>query len=277
MRILRRPLLLLLCLEALGIILCIHEIQRLSTGQLSVAFLDIGQGDCALLQTPSGKRILIDGGRDAAPLKLIGERLPIVDRRIHLLILSHPQLDHIAAFPEILRRYTVDRILMTGVVYDLPQYREFLALIRERKIPVWIADPRRDIDLGDGVILDVVWPSPVYLGRAAKEVNNTSIMLRVLTGRDAILFTGDAEMEEESAALASGARLEADVLKVGHHGSKTSSGTGFLLAVRPRVGVVSAAKSNSYGHPHQMIVDRYSALNIPLRVTGWEGTIELIF
>lgn len=275
MRIVRHPLLLFLCIEIIGMALCVRELKRLHNGRLHAAFLDVGQGDSALITTPSGKRVIIDGGRDMTLLRKLGEHLPLTDRRIDLLVLSHPQLDHIAAFPELLRRYDVNRILLTGVRYDLPQYGEFLEEIRKRRIPLWIADPAQDVDFGDGVLIDVIWPPPVYFGRETQSVNNTSVMLRFLSRSGSILFTGDAEIAEESAALASGAPLNAGVLKVGHHGSKTSSGTGFLLAAHPNLAVISAAEKNSYGHPHRVILERLRALDIPVRVTGWEGTIEV--
>jgi competence protein ComEC len=139
---------------------------------------------------------------------------------------------------------------------------------------VWIADPTKDIDLGDGVTLDVIWPPPTLLGRDMKDVNNSSIVARVLYGSDAVLLGGDAEEKEERDVLASGADIRATVLKAGHHGSKTSSGTGFLLAVDPDTVAISCGRDNSYGHPHQVILDRFRALGIPARVTAWEGDIE---
>lgn len=272
-----RVLLSIVALLGAGVLLCAHELFRLPDGTLRVTFLDVGQGDASFITTPSGRQILIDGGPDESALRGIARHMPFLDRRIDLLILSHPQLDHMAAFPEILRRYRVDRVLMTGVQYDLPQYRETLSLIHSQRIPIWLADPRKDIDLGDGVILDIVWPSPSLFGQSMKQVNNSSIILRVIHGSGSVLFTGDAEEVEERAALASGADVHADVLKAGHHGSKTSSGTGFLLVVDPNVAVVSASKINRYGHPHAIILERLRTLGIPVRVTGWDGEIEVMW
>lgn len=270
-----RPIVLIIIVELALLFLGIHELHRLPDGKLHVLFLDVGQGDCVFIRTPSGKQIVIDGGRDDLAIRRIGEQMPFFDRSIDLLILSHPDLDHIFAFPDILRRYSVDRILLTGVQHDLPLYREFLELIKAQKIPLWIADPAKDIDLGDGVTLDILWPRPGLLGKSVKKTNNTSIMLRVLYRSGSVLFTGDGEVSEEQDVLASGADLRADVLKVGHHGSKTSSSTGFLLAVAPKLAVISTAKKSLYGHPHKMILDRFRALGIAVRVTGWEGDIEI--
>lgn len=266
------------CIVALaaGVFLASRELTLMPDGRLHAYFFDVGQGDGALIVTPSGKQIVIDGGpAGGAMLRELAGRMPFFDRTIDMLVLSHPQLDHIFAFPEILRRYRVGQILMTGIRNDLPRYDEFLRLIREQRIPIWIADPKKDIDLGDGVALDVVWPPPVLFGKKMKDVNNSSIMLRVINGTDAaILFSGDAEEKEELAALASGADLSSAVLKAGHHGSKTSSGTGFLIAAHPSLAIISAGRNNQFGHPHAAIINRMQAFGIPMRVTGSEGTIE---
>ena len=275
----RNPRIFLIGSLLVGILLCGHEFLRMPDGRLHVHFLNVGQGDGALIVSPSGKQIVIDGGPadGGAMLSELARHMPFFDRSIDLLILSHPQLDHIFAFPDILRRYRVSRIVMTGVQYDLPRYDEFLRLIREQRIPIWIADPHKDIDLGDGVVLDVVWPPLGLFGKEMKDVNNSSIMLRVLSASGSVIFTGDAEEREERAALASGADLQATILKAGHHGSKTSSGTGFLLAVRPALVAISAGKKNPFGHPHVVILNRMKTLRIPIRVTGWEGTIGIEF
>ncbi len=246
-------------------------------GRLHIYFMDVGQGDSALIVTPSGKQIIIDGGPDNSTLTQWSKYMPFFDRSIDMLVLSHPQLDHIFAFPDILRRYRVGRILITGVQYKLPRYDEFLRLVNEQRIPVWIADPRKDIDLGDGIVLDIIWPPPTLFGKEMKDVNSASIILRVLSRSGSVLFTGDAEETGERAALASGADVSATVLKAGHHGSKTSSGTGFLLAVHPSLAAISAGKKNPFGHPHKVILDRLRALGIPVRVTAREGTIEVIY
>lgn len=247
-------------------------------GQLVVHFLDVGQGDSALLKSPSGKQILIDGGRDFSTLEGLGRTMPFLDRSINLLILTHPQLDHIRAFPEVLQRYSVGSVLLTGVVADLPQYEEFLHLLKEQQIPLILANPAQDIDLGDGLLLDVVWPPPTLFGQEWKGgLNDTSIVLRALFHDHAILFTGDIERRAEEEILATGAGVRADVLKVPHHGSRTSSSTGFLLAVAPDVAVISAGQDNPYGHPHREVMERYHSFGIPVRVTAEEGTVTMSF
>lgn len=245
-------------------------------GLLHIYVMDVGQGDSSLIVTPTGRQIVIDGGRDGAPLKEIPRHMSFFDRSIDLLVLSHPELDHISSFPEILRRYSVGGVLMSGVQAELPLYTDFLTLLKEKKIPIYIADPAKDIDLDDGTVLDVLWPPPIYFGQKydGKGLNNTSVSVRAMeNGEPVALFSGDAEEVAENGILETGADLHAPLLKAGHHGSKTSSSTGFLLAVAPREVAISAGKNNSYGHPHKVVTDRYKALGIPYGLTARDGTL----
>jgi competence protein ComEC len=239
--------------------------------------LDVDQGDAILLISPSGKQILIDGGRDLAPLSHLGRILPLTDRTIELLVLTHPDLDHVAAFPELLKRYRIGAVLLTGVAAKAPAYEVFLQRLKDQNIPLLFADPALDLDLGDGLVLDIVWPPPGLLGKTVPNTNDTSIVMRALYRDHEILLTGDVEEKGEAGILASGADISADILKVGHHGSKTSSTTGFLLEVNPRLAIVSAGRDNDYGHPHAVVMKRFESMGIPVRVTAEEGTVSLIF
>ena len=247
------------------------------SGILHVTFLGVGQGDSALIVTPSGRQIVIDGGPDASALSELKRRMPLTDRSIDMLVLSHGDLDHIAAFPRIVEAYDIGVVLMTGIPSENDAYPALLQALADHHVPILRPDPATDLDLGDGVTLDVVWPPAVltkeHLGDA---VNDGSIVLRLLYRDHAILFTGDIEEAAERAILASGRNIDANVLKVPHHGSKTSSSTGFLLAVSPQQAVISAGRRNRYGHPHKGILDRYSALRIPV-VTTMSGSVEMVF
>lgn len=246
-------------------------------GNVTVHVLDIGQGDSIFITGPSGQQILIDGGPDNSALAGVGRRMSFFDRSIDLLVVTHPDLDHTFALPELLKRYTIKTALITGVLHNQPRYAEFLALLRSKKIPVIIADPVKDIDLGDSLRLDVLWPLPIYLGmeEPPEGGNNTSIVARLTYGEDSILFTGDMEEVEENAVLASGADLRADILKLGHHGSKTSTSTGFLLAVDPDLALISAGRNNKFGHPHNVVLDRLKKFGVTYRSTALEGTVTV--
>lgn len=258
------------------ILLAAREITLHPRGKLSIHFLDVGQGDSTLLVSPSGKQILIDGGPDFSALEGLGRHVPFFDRSLDLLVLTHPQRDHMRSFQEVLRRHRIKAVFLTGVAADLPEYAGFLELLREQRIPLLLADPSRDIDLGDGLLLDTVWPPPAPFGQTVEgDLNDTSIVLRALYRGHKILFTGDIEKGAEEMILATGTDVRSDIMKVAHHGSRTSSSTGFLLAVRPSLAIVSAGRNNRFGHPHREVVERYRSLGIPLRSTVEEGPITL--
>lgn len=245
-------------------------------GLTHIDVLDIGQGDSIFITGPQGQQILIDGGPDATALTELGRRMSFFDRQIDVLILTHPHLDHVSSFPAILKRYDIGRVIMTGVAADAAPYHEMIQLLNEQQIPVLIADPLHDLDFGGGLTFDILWPLPIYAGaKTDRDLNDTSVIAMLRFGNDSMLFTGDMEEAEESELLATGENLRADILKVGHHGSRSSTSTGFLLAVNPDIAVISAGRENTFGHPHVSTIERLKHFNIPTRVTAWEGTIEL--
>jgi competence protein ComEC len=256
-------------------VLAFLQLSRTADGHVHLSFFDVGQGDAALVVTPSGKQIVVDGGPDGSLLPQLARSMPFFDRSIDLLVLSHPHMDHIASFPEILRRYQVSSVLMTGVAYKMGKYEEFLELLTREGATVVLADPARDIDMGDGVRLDVLWPPPGLLGKTAKELNDTSVAFKLTWNGKTALFTGDMEAAAEKALLASKQDLHADILKVGHHGSETSSGTGLLLAVAPKLAVISCGRNNKYGHPDPEVLERLRHFGIPYRITAREGTVAM--
>ncbi|MDD5470212.1 MAG: ComEC/Rec2 family competence protein [Candidatus Peribacteraceae bacterium] len=259
------------------LVLAAHEYSLLPDGQLHVHLLDVGQGDALLLTTPSGKQIVIDGGPDLSLLEHLGARMPFFDRTIELLVLTHPDADHISALPEILKRYRVERMLLSGIQYDSSRYAALLAGLERSRIPILLPEPRSAIAMGDGVVLEVLWPIATDAFARAAGSNETSIVLLARYGEQSILCTGDIETAQEADLLASGTDVRSTVLKAPHHGSRTSSSTGFLLAVQPEVALISAGRENQFGHPHFDILERYGHLAIPVRSTAHEGTISLKF
>ena len=258
----------------LGLASC--EFSKGPDGRAHAYFFYVDQGDGILLVSPKGKQIVIDGGPDTSLLEHLGKTMPFFDRRIDLLVLSHPHLDHLFSFPQILEQYEVGGILMAGADYDSARYEELLTLIKEKKIPILIPDPTKTIDLGDGLILDVTWPPPVYFGQKLDDdVHDSNVVLRASFGADSILFTGDLEEEGEAHMLATGEDIQADILKIGHHGSRTSTSTGLLLAVRPTLAVISSGRDSKFGHPHQVTLDRLEHFGIPYRATAREGSIHI--
>ena len=260
-----------------ALLLLLHEWTRLPDGQLHLQLLDVGQGDAILITTPGNQRILIDGGPDLSVLERLGEELPFFSKRIDLLLLTHTDADHITGFPEVIKRYDIKRILITGVDAHTSLYRAFLAAADAEETEVIIANAAHDLDLGHGVILDVLWPRESLLGKEMEDPNNASIVAKLIWKDHHILLTGDAEKEVEEELLKLGVDLSSDILKVGHHGSRTSSSTGFLLAVAPEIALISAGRENKFGHPHQDVLHRLIDMGIEVRRTDVEGGVEVVF
>lgn len=239
---------------------------------LTVTFFDVGQGDAALIRTPQDQTILIDGGPDRTILTKLGESLPWTRRTIDLVILSHPHADHVAGLNYVLARYRVRHVLMTGAIHTTPEYLKFLELLKNKEVPVTIAQAGQVIELNGGVSVEVLWPFKSVVGERVNDLNITSIVNRVVYKATAVLFTGDTPKENEAALLNSGSDLTAQILKVAHQGSRTSSSEEFIKAVAPEVAVIPVGQ-NSYGHPHAEVVERLKKLVEVVLRTDAEGDI----
>ncbi len=222
--------------------------------RLSVTVLDVGQGDAILIRTPSGQDVLVDGGPGGAVLRGLGDELPWRDRSIEMLILTHPQSDHLLGLLDVLARYDVRRVLAGPGVQPTEGYRAWTAAVNGERRAIEIAKQGTVFDLGDGVRLEVLGPDETEA--ADEQINNTGAVLRIVWGEVSFLLTADIEAKAERALLDDGGDLHATVLKVPHHGSKTSSSRAFLDAVQPRIAVVSSGRDNPFGHPAPEVVDR---------------------
>ena len=261
----------------LVLLLGLREWHLSPDGHLHLRFLDVGQGDSALITTPGGNIIVIDGGPDWSTLEGLGVFLPFLNRHIDLLLLSHPNLDHLLSFPEILKRYSVGAIAFTGIENSLPRYNEILALAKEKNIPLLLVSAGQSIDLGDGAHLEILWPPKNIPEKFPKSDNDTSMVAMLKYGSHRALFTGDEERPVEETLVRAHADLKADILKVPHHGSRTSSSTGFLLAVHPSLAIISVGANNSYGHPRQEVIDRLKRLGAEVKRTDESGTVEVVW
>jgi len=228
-------------------------LQASSPRRLEVTVLDVGQGDAILIETPSGDDILIDGGPGPAVLRGLAGEMPWHDRSIELLVLTHPQADHLYGLLDVLDRYDVRRVIAGPGQAETAGFDAWLAAVSGEGLMVERADSSASFDLGDGVRLYAL--APVH-GPAASKINNTSLVLRLVVGDVSFLFTGDIEADAETALIADGAELRSTVLKVPHHGSNTSSSRALLDVVQPSIAVVSAGKDNRFGHPHADVLAR---------------------
>jgi len=243
---------------------------------LEVAFLDVGQGDAILIKTPDHQRILIDGGPSNAVVNKLGENLPFFEKEIDLIILTHPHADHLDGLIEVLKRYEVKKILSTGVTHTTPDYLAWLEEIKNKNIPMEIAVAGQMFDFGGGVEMEILYPAEDLTGKSVENLNDTSIVAKLIFGQTSFLFTGDAEMEVEEKLISGGADLKADVLKVGHHGSKNATGEDFLEKVQPRFAVISVGADNQFGHPNAMTLKRLEKIGAEILRTDEDGDIKMV-
>jgi competence protein ComEC len=246
--------------------------------RLHVSFLNVGEGDAILLQKGS-QQVLVDGGPSPQELGTgLGAQMPFWDRTIELVILTHPHADHIAGLVDVLQRYKVGRVLYTYFEnYESPLYEEWVDLIKEKDIKYTIAQAGQELDLGDGVKIQVLNPQTPLLTGTESDIDNNGVVLHITMGRASFLLTADIGWETEFELINRRTDLVSTVLKVAHHGSETSSTLSFLAAVAPEVAVISVGE-NSYGHPSPEVLarleQRLGAENI-FR-TDERGAIEFI-
>lgn len=233
---------------------------------LEVTFFDVGQGDAAFIETPQNQQILIDGGPDDKVLEKLGKEMPFWDRTLDLVVLTHPDFDHLAGLIEVLKRYQVENILWTGIVCDTGLCQEWQKLIKEEGANVYIA--KAGLRISD---LEVLFPFESLEGKKASNNNDTSIVLRLASNKKSFLFAGDISQSIEKKLT----NVDSDVLKIGHHGSKYSSSKEFIKAVSPEVAVISVGKDNKYGHPHQETLDTLNEYGISILRTDINSDIKI--
>ena len=241
-------------------------------GRLHVVFCDVGEGDGIFIRTPGGHKLIIDGGPSPSRfLRCIGQRMPFWDNSIDLVILTHPDKDHLDGLVAVLERYKVEAVLEPGIESRLLSYKRWRELIEGNGITRYEGQRGMRMLLSDGVALCVLNPVDK---ESCESDNNCSVVIRLVMGKASFLFTGDAEREAEERMLASGWELSSTVLKVAHHGSKGSTTPGFLKAVRPQVAVISVGADNRFGHPAREVLKHLEGIRV-LR-TDRDGTVEIV-
>jgi competence protein ComEC len=231
---------------------------------LKVIFFDVGQGDAIFIETPHGHQILIDGGSSLG------------DKTIDLVILTHPEKDHMAGLLKVLERYKVEQILWTGIVRNTADYNKWRELIEKEEAKITIAEASKRVKAGR-VSFNILYPFESLEGEGFKNSNNTSIIAQLIFGNSSFLFTGDAGKSIERKILSRYKEdvINSDVLKVGHHGSKTSTSEEFLEKVSPEIAVISCGKNNPYNHPHQEVLKNLEKFGIETLRTDINGDIKI--
>jgi len=243
--------------------------------RLEIHFLDIGQGDSILIKTPDEQKILIDGGPDMSILDQLGQNLQFFDRKIDIMILTHAHSDHINGLVEVIRRYDVGRIYYTGVVHPSPAYFEWLEAIKRFDVPMEMVKEQRILELNDDLQLEFLYPFENISETEFDELNNASIVNKLVYKNKEFLFMGDAEKEIERELLELNFDLRAEVVKIGHHGSSSSSTEEFLKAVDPKYAIIQCGQDNAFGHPHLSVIRRLERLGIKIFRNDLNGQISV--
>ena len=249
------------------------EAQR---GRLLLHVFDVGQGDAIFIRAPNGNQVLIDGGPDTTVLTKLGQTLPWWDRSIDLLLLTHPHADHLDGLLEVLERYAVGRVVESGVNHSIPEYQIWHDAIAARHIPVAMARNGVVIHLGAETSIKVLAPLGSFLDASPRNIHAASVVGELAFASSTVLFMADAEAALERELIRRGEIRPVDVLKVGHHGSKTSTSEALLGASRPRLAVISVGRKNRYGHPTQEVLDRLERFGIQTYRTDQDGDVVLV-
>ncbi len=262
-------------LMAVNILAWVVVLELKEAGDLEVVFFDVGQGDSIFIEMPDGFQVLIDGGPDLTVLEKLGQEMPFYDRTIDLIILTHPEHDHYFGLFEVLKRYEIKNILWTGIVRDTAEWKEWKRLIEKEGANIIIGEAGQRIDLSENIYLSVLYPFENLEGQETKYTNDTSVVAELVFNDVSFLFTGDISKKIEKQLVDEYMDLELDVLKVAHHGSKTSSCLEFLETVSPKFAVISVGE-NSWGHPNQEVLENLQQFNIEILITKELGDIKVI-
>ena len=246
--------------------------ERWPSDKLSVYFLNIGQGDAIFIDSPQHTRVLVDGGKNRKVLTELGKILPFADKRIDVVIATHPDADHIGGLPEVVSRYKVGMFMEPGVKSLNSIDDELHRRLDEKNTAKLIARRGMTINLGGGAKLQILFPTQDV---SNWETNRASVVGRLTYGDRKFLLTGDSPIPIEKVLISLDEKmLDVDVLKAGHHGSRTSTSLEFAEAVSPDYAVISAGKDNTYGHPHKEVLDILEKVGSKILSTAERGTIK---
>lgn len=269
--------LVLLLLAAILVWVFVFRLEAHKNNLFVYAF-DVGQGDSIFIETPNGNQMLVDGGPSSAVLSKLGKVMPLWDRSINVLLLTHPHADHLDGLLEVLKRYDIGMVIESGVNHSIPEYETWHALLREKHIPVVIAREGERFVLDSNITLDILTPlqGEDFEGKTVKNVHEGNVVSRLRYGNEAMLFTGDMESPLEYQLVKSGENVRAQILKIGHHGSKTSTSEVLLRAVQPETAIISVGSHNRFGHPTQMVLDRLAQFGVRTFRTDRDGDIQIV-
>lgn len=245
------------------------------TSNLKVSLLDIGQGDAMYIEAPNGRQMMVDGGPRGVLKNILPTVMPYGDTSIDVLVITNPDVDHFAGYIDIVKKFDIGIVIEPGTLSPSKTYAEFESLIKQKHIPKIIARKGMTIDLDQdrGVRYTVLFPDQDV---SNWKRNDGSLVGKLTYGTRSFMLTGDADFVTESVLFlhTKPEILQSDILKVGHHGSKTSTSNAFIEAVKPAIAIISAGENNRYGHPTTETLARLSTHQVETHVTKDEGTIS---
>lgn len=263
------------CLLVLfGGILFVSEFNRDSG--LQVSFLDVGQGDSIYIKAFNKTDMLIDGGRSGdLLLQKLDSVMGSFDNRIDVLVITHPDEDHSGGLVSVIQEYNIGSLFISGNIADNTNYNQILKIAKNKGVKTFLARAGTNIylDKDKSVRFEILSPDSDV---SFVEANDASICGRLVYRNSEFMLTGDAYVEDEERIIKNFKNIESDVLKLGHHGSKTSSSMEFLKAVNPEIAIISAGENNSYGHPHKEVVDKIDSLGVKSLATYDLGIITFL-
>ncbi len=243
-----------------------------SRGKLAVYLIDVGQGDGMLIQTPGGKNIVVDAGVEATTVTKFLQSKKV--KQVDYFIVTHPHADHVGGATYLLEHFPVKNVYDSGKEHTTSLYESFLAktleLVKEGKTTYTKPRAGQQLKVEDNLVLNFLFPTDEP-APPPDDINNSSIVFKLVYKDFSMLFTGDAEAWAEQQMLDHHADLKAQVLKVGHHGSYSSSTEPFLDAVKPEVAVLQAGVGNKYGHPHGVTLEKLAKRNVKVYATNMVG------
>ncbi|OGI70864.1 hypothetical protein A3C60_01715 [Candidatus Nomurabacteria bacterium RIFCSPHIGHO2_02_FULL_37_45] len=239
---------------------------------LTFAILDIGQGDALFIESPTGTQILIDGGPPRKILSQLARIMSPFDRKLDAIIITNPDQDHIGGFSDVLKIYKVGAVFEPGTYSDSKTYQNLKNEIKNKNIPNILAKKGMRLDLGGGAVIDILFPDHDVFDWSS---NDGSIVAKLVYGSTSVMLAGDSTMKTEKIIVVENslATLKSTILKVGHHGSRTSTGEEFVKFVAPTYAVISNGRDNKYGHPHQETIHTLSSFGAKIFRTDLLGTI----
>lgn len=237
---------------------------------LTVAFLDVGQGDAIFIETPSGNQILIDGGPNKKVLSELSMVMPFYDRSIDAVILTHPHQDHVGGLVEVLKRYEINYVFDSGSPYESAEYKEWKSVVNGDGVQNIAVSRGTKIIIGENIWLEFLLPE-ADKKCGEDDIHDCMVVSKLTYGSTCFLFTGDLERNLEYKII--GDDIDCEVLKIGHHGSKTSTSDAFLSAVSPDIAIIQSGEDNRYGHPHEVILNKLQTAGVSFLRNDDHGAI----